>query len=184
MKRTWRGNTMKMLLTWAAATLAAGLLAGVSAARADDDVIRFGITAPMSGAAASWGIGADWVGQQAVKWINEHGGITAAGKTYKVALTTYENGYHPGHRHGAGEGAAEPVRAGRRADDAGRLGQERQGTTGAAHLHLRQHTLRTVRPVVRPGEAPAPRSENRGIAHNSADGGKAAQAMLNRDQSK
>ena len=85
---------MKMLLTWAAATLAAGLLVGVSAARADDDVIRFGITAPMSGAAASWGIGADWVGQQAVKWINEHGGITAAGKTYKVALTTYENGYN------------------------------------------------------------------------------------------
>ncbi|MGA9013752.1 MAG: ABC transporter substrate-binding protein, partial [Acetobacteraceae bacterium] len=62
--------------------------------RADDDVIRFGITAPMSGAAASWGIGADWVGQQAVKWINEHGGITAGGKTYKVALTTYENGYN------------------------------------------------------------------------------------------
>ena len=46
------------------------------------------------GAAASWGIGADWVGQQAVKWINEHGGITAGGKTYKVALTTYENGYN------------------------------------------------------------------------------------------
>src|SRR3954447_11432290 len=65
-----RGNTMKMLQTLAYAALAVGLLVGVSTARADDDVIRFGITAPMSGAAASWGIGADWVGQQAVKWIN------------------------------------------------------------------------------------------------------------------
>jgi branched-chain amino acid transport system substrate-binding protein len=86
---------MRTLLTWAAvAALALGVSTAASTARADDDVIRFGITAPMSGAAASWGIGADWVGQQAVKWINEHGGITAGGKTYKVALTTYENGYN------------------------------------------------------------------------------------------
>ena len=86
---------MKTLLTWAAvAALAVCVSTAASTARADDDVIRFGITAPMSGAAASWGIGADSVGQQAVKWINEHGGITAGGKTYKVALTTYENGYN------------------------------------------------------------------------------------------
>jgi branched-chain amino acid transport system substrate-binding protein len=51
---------MKMLQTLATAALATVLLLGMPTARADDDVIRFGITAPMSGAAASWGIGADW----------------------------------------------------------------------------------------------------------------------------
>jgi branched-chain amino acid transport system substrate-binding protein len=83
---------MKQLLAWAA-VLAASLCA-LPEARAQDDVIKLGISAPMSGAAASWGIGADWVGQQAVKEINEHGGITAGGKTYKVQLTAYENGYN------------------------------------------------------------------------------------------
>jgi branched-chain amino acid transport system substrate-binding protein len=84
---------MKAILAWTfAVALAIG--GGAIGAKADDDLIRFGITAPMSGAAASWGIGADWVGQQAVKWINDHGGIKAAGKTYKVTLTTYENGYN------------------------------------------------------------------------------------------
>jgi branched-chain amino acid transport system substrate-binding protein len=83
---------MKQLLIWAA-VLAAGLYT-IPEARAQDDVIKLGISAPMSGAAASWGIGADWVGQQAVKEINEHGGITAAGKTYKLQLTAYENGYN------------------------------------------------------------------------------------------
>lgn len=83
---------MKQLLVWAAVA-AAGLCASPEAL-AQNDVIKLGISAPMSGAAASWGIGADWVGQQAVKEINEHGGITAAGKTYKLQLTTYENGYN------------------------------------------------------------------------------------------
>jgi branched-chain amino acid transport system substrate-binding protein len=83
---------MKHFLAWAIA-LALGVCAG-PAARADDDIIKLGISAPMSGAAASWGIGADWVGQQAVKEINDHGGIKAGGKTYKVQLTTYENGYN------------------------------------------------------------------------------------------
>ena len=83
---------MKQLMAWAA-VLAASLCA-TPGAHAQDDVIKLGISAPMSGAAASWGIGADWVGQQAVKEINDHGGITAGGKTYKVQLTAYENGYN------------------------------------------------------------------------------------------
>jgi hypothetical protein len=67
-----------------------------------------------------------------VKWINEHGGIKAAGKTHKRRAHHLRNGYNrptaarrrrpcaeprpralhqPRHRHRAGEGAAEPVRA-------------------------------------------------------------------------
>ncbi len=82
----------KSLLGWVAA--AALALTLCTPARAQDDVIRLGITAPMSGAAASWGLGADWVGQQAVKYVNDNGGVKVGGKTYKFALTTYENGYN------------------------------------------------------------------------------------------
>lgn len=82
---------MKRMLAWTA-MLALGLTASF-AARADD-IIKLGISAPMSGAAASWGIGADWVGQQAVKEVNDHGGVVVGGKTYKFQLTSYENGYN------------------------------------------------------------------------------------------
>jgi branched-chain amino acid transport system substrate-binding protein len=58
-----------------------------------DDVLKFGVSAPMSGAAANWGIGCDWVGQKVVKHINDNGGIRAGGKAYKVQLTTYDNLY-------------------------------------------------------------------------------------------
>jgi branched-chain amino acid transport system substrate-binding protein len=83
---------MKRLVA-CAALLTLGLLASLGA-RAEDDVIKLGISAPMSGAAASWGIGADWVGQQAVKEVNDHGGVVVGGKTYKFQLTSYENGYN------------------------------------------------------------------------------------------
>ncbi|MFK4446045.1 branched-chain amino acid transport system substrate-binding protein [Caballeronia udeis] len=58
-----------------------------------EDILKFGVSSPMSGAAANWGIGCDWVGQKVVKYINDHGGIRAGGKVYKVQLTTYDNGY-------------------------------------------------------------------------------------------
>jgi len=58
-----------------------------------EDVLKFGVSSPMSGAAANWGIGCDWVRQKAAKYINDHGGVRAGGKTYKVQLTTYDNGY-------------------------------------------------------------------------------------------
>ena len=58
-----------------------------------EDVLKFGVSSPMSGAAANWGIGCDWVGQKAAKYINDHGGVRVGGKTYKVQLTTYDNGY-------------------------------------------------------------------------------------------
>jgi branched-chain amino acid transport system substrate-binding protein len=83
---------MKHLMAWAAAAvLAAGIASG---ARAEDNILRFGVFVPMSGAAASWGIGSAWVGQQAAKEINDHGGIKAGGKTYKVEVIAYENGYN------------------------------------------------------------------------------------------
>lgn len=82
---------MKPVMKWAAA--AAFVLAAGPAARADE-VLKVAVFAPMSGAAAGWGLGAKWVGEQAAKEINDHGGIKAGGKVYKVESIAYENGYN------------------------------------------------------------------------------------------
>lgn len=77
------------------------LLAGTTAAlatpfiaRAADPVLKVGVFVPLSGAAASWGLGAKWVGEQAAAEINGKGGIKADGKTYTVEVIAYENGYN------------------------------------------------------------------------------------------
>jgi len=74
---------------------AIALLMGAVPAKAQDTII-FGISAPLSGTAASWGIGADWAGQQAAKEINAAGGIKVGGKTYKVEVRSVDNKYNAG----------------------------------------------------------------------------------------
>ena len=78
-------------------TLLAGTTAALampSIARAADAVLKVGVFVPLSGAAASWGLGAKWVGEQAAAEINAKGGIKAGGKTYSVEVIAYENGYN------------------------------------------------------------------------------------------
>jgi branched-chain amino acid transport system substrate-binding protein len=76
------------------------LLAGSTAALAMPfvaraaDVLKVGVFVPLSGAAASWGLGAKWVGEQAAAEINAKGGIKAGGKIYTVESIAYENGYN------------------------------------------------------------------------------------------
>lgn len=77
------------------------LLAGTAAALAmpkfalaADGVIKVGVFVPLSGAAASWGLGAKWMGEQAAAEINSKGGIKVGGKTYTVESVAYENGYN------------------------------------------------------------------------------------------
>jgi branched-chain amino acid transport system substrate-binding protein len=82
---------MKTVSKWTVA--AAMLVAAVTGAHADE-VLKVGVFVPMSGAAAGWGLGAKWVGEQAAQEINDHGGIKAGGKTYKVESIAYENGYN------------------------------------------------------------------------------------------
>jgi hypothetical protein len=65
-----------------------------SIACAADAVLKVGVFVPLSGAAASWGLGAKWVGEQAAAEINSNGGIKAGGKTYNVEVIAYENGYN------------------------------------------------------------------------------------------
>lgn len=82
---------MKPVLSW---VLSAALGLAVIPAAAADEVLKVGVFAPLSGAAAGWGLGAKWVGEQAAKEINDHGGIKAGGKTYMVESIAYENGYN------------------------------------------------------------------------------------------
>lgn len=60
------------------------------------DTIVLGVSVPLSGTAASWGIGTDWASQQAAKHINEAGGIKVDGKSYKVEVRSVDNKYTAG----------------------------------------------------------------------------------------
>lgn len=57
------------------------------------ETIKLGISTTLSGAAAQWGITMDFVGRQAVDWINSHGGIKAGGQAYTVEVQSYDNKY-------------------------------------------------------------------------------------------
>lgn len=57
------------------------------------ETIKLGISAPMTGAAASWGLGFEWAAEQAVKKVNSEGGVTAGGETYMFELHTFDNQY-------------------------------------------------------------------------------------------
>lgn len=83
---------MKRLLSTCALLTATGLAAPALA----QDTIVLGVSAPLSGAAASWGIGTDWASQQAAKQINEAGGIKVGGKAYKVEVRSVDNKYTAG----------------------------------------------------------------------------------------
>ena len=75
------------------ATLALSALTSVTSVQAQD-TIKLGISAPMSGAAAVWGLGMEWAAKQAADKINLEGGVTVAGKKYKYEIVAYDNKYN------------------------------------------------------------------------------------------
>jgi branched-chain amino acid transport system substrate-binding protein len=72
------------------------VVAGVTSTAWAQDTIILGVSVPLSGTAASWGIGTDWASQQAAKHINEAGGIKVGGKAYKVEVRSVDNKYTAG----------------------------------------------------------------------------------------
>lgn len=77
-----------------AATAAALILAlGGTGSALADEVLKVGITAPTTGATATWGLGMDWAAKEAAREINDAGGASVAGKTYKFEVITYDNKY-------------------------------------------------------------------------------------------
>ena len=75
------------------ATLALSALTSMASVHAQD-TIKLGISAPMSGAAAVWGLGMEWTAKQAADKINLEGGVTIAGKKYKYEIVAYDNKYN------------------------------------------------------------------------------------------
>ncbi|MDF2367138.1 ABC transporter substrate-binding protein [Sneathiella sp.] len=59
-----------------------------------DETLKVGVSAPMSGAAAAWGLGFEYAAEQAVEKVNSEGGIKAGGKTYMLELHAYDNKYN------------------------------------------------------------------------------------------
>ncbi|MBS0465740.1 MAG: ABC transporter substrate-binding protein [Proteobacteria bacterium] len=81
----------KMIRTLAIASTAAILAAGAAHSQ---QVLKVGISAPMSGAAASWGLGMEWAAKQAAKAINDAGGVQVEGKKYHFEVVAYDNKYN------------------------------------------------------------------------------------------
>ena len=75
------------------AALALSTLTSFASVQAQD-TIKLGISAPMSGAAAVWGLGMEWAAKQAADKINLEGGVKVGGKTYKYEIVAYDNKYN------------------------------------------------------------------------------------------
>jgi branched-chain amino acid transport system substrate-binding protein len=80
---------MKLLLKYGVLAVASV----ASNAATAQDIIKFGVSAPLSGAGAAWGKGAEFVCQQAAKEIKAAGGINISGKSYNVECIAYDNKY-------------------------------------------------------------------------------------------
>ncbi|KCV62062.1 periplasmic-binding protein domain protein [Bordetella bronchiseptica 99-R-0433] len=78
----------------AAASLSAFAVAAGSAQAQESRTLILGVSAPMSGAAATWGLGQEWTAKQAAREINDAGGVKIGGTTYKFEVRAYDNKYN------------------------------------------------------------------------------------------
>lgn len=91
------GATMKRLrlglfLVSIAITL---IFCSASMSRAEEKIIKVGVSAPLSGPAAAWG-GSQFHGVDlAIDDLNAAGGITVKGATYKFKCVAYDDKYSP-----------------------------------------------------------------------------------------
>lgn len=72
----------------------AGLLTLVAGPVQAQETIKLGISAPMSGAAAVWGLGMEWLAKEAAKQVNDAGGVKVGGKAYRFEVVAYDNKYN------------------------------------------------------------------------------------------
>jgi branched-chain amino acid transport system substrate-binding protein len=74
-----------------AATALAGSLAGPALA---EETIKLGLSVPLSGAAAVWGKGAEFLCNTAAAEIRDTGGVVVGGETYNFECLAYDNKYN------------------------------------------------------------------------------------------
>lgn len=82
-------NKLKALSVGSLFALSSLLMVGTTQA----EVLKLGISAPMSGAAANWGLGQEWAARKAAQEINDAGGVTVGGKNYTFDVVAYDNKY-------------------------------------------------------------------------------------------
>jgi branched-chain amino acid transport system substrate-binding protein len=83
-----RGSVGLALAVGGMITLAAGT------GRAADEVVKLGLSVPLSGTAAVWGKAADWLCKRAAQDVAAAGGVKVAGKTYAFECISYDNKYN------------------------------------------------------------------------------------------
>ncbi|TEA77235.1 ABC transporter substrate-binding protein [Allopusillimonas ginsengisoli] len=66
----------------------------VSTSAMAQEKIKLGLSLPLSGAGAPWGIGADWLCKKAAAEIAEAGGVKVKDKTYNFECVSYDNKYN------------------------------------------------------------------------------------------
>lgn len=77
----------------AACTAIAASLLVVGSAQAAE-TIKLGVSMPLTGPAAPWGIGSEWLCEKAVDEIEEAGGVQVGGETYNFKCLAYDNKYN------------------------------------------------------------------------------------------
>jgi branched-chain amino acid transport system substrate-binding protein len=82
-------NKLKALSVGSLFALSSLMMVGTTQA----EVLKLGISAPMSGAAANWGLGQEWAARKAAQEINDAGGVTVGGKNYTFDVVAYDNKY-------------------------------------------------------------------------------------------
>jgi branched-chain amino acid transport system substrate-binding protein len=69
------------------------LFASLGSAHAQE-TIKLGLSVPLSGAAATWGEGAEWLCEKAAEEIEADGGVQVGGEVYNFECVAYDNKYN------------------------------------------------------------------------------------------
>src|SRR2546426_11225407 len=81
------------LLSLVLCAIALFVISGPSQVRAADNVIKFGISTPLSGPAAAWGIPHKQAMELVFDEVNAKGGLEVGGKKYKLEVVAYDHKY-------------------------------------------------------------------------------------------
>jgi branched-chain amino acid transport system substrate-binding protein len=61
---------------------------------AAQEIIKLGLSIPLSGAGANWGKGSEWLCNEAAKEVAQEGGVKVGGKVYNFSCVAYDNKYN------------------------------------------------------------------------------------------
>ena len=85
---------MKLGKNIAGVVAAACVTAAFTAPIYAQEVIKLGLSVPLSGSGANWGKGSEWLCNEAAKDVKEGGGVKVGGKVYNFQCIAYDNKYN------------------------------------------------------------------------------------------